>query len=178
MKTLNTEKIKVLIDEKKIEERVTQLSEAINRDFGDEPLIVIGILKGSFMFLSDLVKKLKMPTEIHFMKASSYGSGTKSCGTVAIKLDVDRDISGKNVLIVEDIIDSGFTMCEVRKILENRGTKNLKLCSGLSKPSRREVDVDIEYLGFEIPDEFVVGYGLDFDEKYRNLPYIGYIEMA
>lgn len=174
---MNTEKIKVLIDEKKIEERITELSEAINRDFSDEPLIVIGILKGSFMFLSDLVKKLKMPTEIHFMKASSYGSGTKTSGTVTIKLDVDRDISGKNVLIVEDIIDSGFTMYEVRKILEDRGTKALKLCSCLSKPSRREVDVDIEYLGFEIPDEFVVGYGLDFDEKYRNLPYIGYIEM-
>ena len=175
---MNTEKIKVLVDEKKIEERIIELSEAINRDFGDEPLIVIGILKGSFMFLSDLVKRLKMPTEIHFMKASSYGSGTKTSGKVTIKLDVDRDISGKNVLIVEDIIDSGFTMYEVRKILEDRGTKNLKLCSCLSKPSRREVDVDIEYLGFEIPDEFVVGYGLDFDEKYRNLPYIGYIEMA
>ena len=175
---MNTEKIKVLIDEKEIDKRITELSDAINRDFGDEPLIIIGILKGSFMFLSDLVKKLKMPTEIHFMKASSYGSGTKTTGTVAIKLDVDRDIAGKNVLIVEDIIDSGYTMYEVRNILKERGTKNLKLCSCLSKPSRREIEIDIEYLGFEIPDEFVVGYGLDYDEKYRNLPYIGYIEMA
>ena len=172
---MNTE-VKVLIDEKKIEERITELSDAINNEFGNEPLIVIGILKGSFMFLSDLVKKLKMDTEIHFMKASSYGSGTKTSGKVDIKLDVERDLNGKNVLIIEDIIDSGFTMMEVRKILESRGTKKLKLCSCLSKPSRREVDVEIEFLGFEIPDKFVVGYGLDYDEKYRSLPYIGYIE--
>lgn len=171
------EQIRVLIDEKKIDERIRQISEQINNDFGDEPLIVIGILKGSFMFLSDLVKHLKMPTEIHFMKASSYGSGTKTSGTVAIKLDIDSDITNQNVLIVEDIIDSGYTMSEVRKMLCARGAKSLKLCSCLSKPSRREVEIDIEYLGFEIPDKFVVGYGLDYDEKYRSLPYIGYIEM-
>lgn len=173
---MNTEKIKVLIDEKQIEKRVLEIAEKINHDYKDEPLVVIGILKGSFMFLADLIKLLKMDTEVYFMKASSYGAGMKSTGTVAIKLDVDRDISGMNVLIVEDIIDSGYTMYEVRKLLEGRGTKSLRLCACLSKPSRREIDVDIEYLGFEIPDEFVVGYGLDYNEKYRNLPYIGYIE--
>lgn len=173
---MNMENIRVMIDEKTIEKRICELAEEINNDFGGEDLIVIGILKGSFMFLSDLVKHLKMNTEIHFMKASSYGGGTKTSGTVAIKLDVDRDITGKNVLIVEDIIDSGYTMREVKKLLKCRGAKCLKLCSCLSKPSKREVDVEIEYLGFEIPDEFVVGYGLDFDEKYRNLPYIAVLE--
>ena len=173
---MNTENIKVLIDEKKIEERVIELSNAINRDFAGEPLIIVGILKGSFMFMSDLIKHLNMDTEVHFMKASSYGSGTQTSGLVQIKLDIDRDVFGKNVLIVEDIIDSGYTMNEVKKLLKGRGAKTLKLCSCLSKPSRREIDVEIEYLGFEIPDKFVVGYGLDYDEKYRNLPYIGYIE--
>lgn len=173
---MNTENIKVLIDEKKIEERIIELSDAINRDFAGEPLIIVGILKGSFMFMSDLIKHLNMDTEVHFMKASSYGSGTQTSGLVQIKLDIDRDVFGKNVLIVEDIIDSGYTMNEVKKLLKGRGAKTLKLCSCLSKPSRREVDVEIEYLGFEIPDKFVVGYGLDYDEKYRNLPYIGYIE--
>lgn len=170
------EQIKVLIDENTISKKIEEISEKINNDYKNEPLIVIGILKGSFMFMSDLVKHLNMDTEIYFMKASSYGSGTESSGNVRISLDVDCDISGKNVLLVEDIIDSGNTMAELRKILNKRNAKSIKLCSCLSKPSRRVVDVEIEYLGFEIPDKFVVGYGLDFDEKYRNLPYIGYIE--
>ncbi len=175
---MNTENVRVLIEEEKIQKRISELCDEINRDFGDEPLIVIGILKGGFVFMADIVRKLKMPTELHFMKVSSYGGGTKTSGTVAVKLDIDRDITGKNVLIIEDIIDSGYTMREVRKMLIGRGAKCLKLCSCLSKPSRREVDVDIEYLGFEIPDEFVVGYGLDYAEKYRNLPYIGVVELS
>ena len=175
---MNTENVRVLIEEEKIQKRISELCDEINRDFGDEPLIVIGILKGGFIFMADIVRKLKMPTELHFMKVSSYGGGTKTSGTVAVKLDIDRDITDKNVLIIEDIIDSGYTMKEVRKMLIGRGAKCLKLCSCLSKPSRREVDVDIEYLGFEIPDEFVVGYGLDYDEKYRNLPYIGVVELS
>ena len=175
---MSTEKIRVMINEQEINKRVCELSDEINRDFGDEPLIVICILKGAFMFMADIVRRLKMPAEVHFMKVSSYGGGTKTSGTVAVKLDIDRDITYKNVLIIEDIIDSGYTMCEVRKMLKARGAKTLKLCSCLSKPSRREVDVDIEYLGFEIPDEFVVGYGLDYDEKYRSLPYIGVVEFS
>lgn len=175
---MSTEKVRIMIDKEKINKRVCELCDEINRDFGDEPLIVICILKGAFMFMADIVRRLKMPTEVHFMKVSSYGGGTKTSGTVAVKLDIDRDLTDKNVLIIEDIIDSGYTMCEVRKMLKARGTKSLKLCSCLSKPSRREVDVDIEYLGFEIPDEFVVGYGLDYDEKYRSLPYIGVVEFS
>jgi len=175
---LSTEKLKIMIEEEKIKRRIDEICEEINRDFGDEPLIVISILKGAFVFTADVVRKLKMPVEVHFMKVSSYGGGTKTSGTVAVKLDIDRDITDKNVLIIEDIIDSGYTMQEVRKMLTARGAKALKLCSCLSKPSRREVPVDIEYLGFEIPDEFVVGYGLDYDEKYRNLPYIGVVEIS
>lgn len=175
---MNTENVRVMIEEEEIKKRVLELGREINRDFGDEPLIIIGILKGGFIFMADIVRTLKMPTEIHFMKVSSYGSGTKTSGKVEIKLDIDCDLSGKNVLITEDIIDSGYTMREVRRLLKDRGARCIKLCSCLSKPSRREVDVDIEYLGFEIPDEFVVGYGLDYDEKYRNLPYIGVVELS
>ncbi len=170
-----TNKPEVMIDENTLAKKLRELADRINNDYKGERLIVIGILKGSFMFLSDLVKLLELDTEVYFMKASSYGSGTETSGTVKITTDIDRDIKGEHVLIVEDIIDSGFTMREVRKILNGREPKSLRLCSCLSKPSRRECDVDIEYLGFEIPDEFVVGYGLDYAEKYRNLPYIGMI---
>lgn len=172
-----TDRIRVMLDEEKINKRLCELADKINSDFGGERLIVVGVLKGSFMFLSDLVKKLKVDTEIYFLKASSYGNGTNSSGEVKITKDIERDIKGENVLIVEDIIDSGFTMKEVMKLLSEREPKSLKLCACLSKPSRREVDVDINYLGFEIPDEFVVGYGLDYAEKYRNLPYIGVVEQ-
>ena len=170
-------KHKVMIDEERLDEMLSRLADEINRDYEGEKLIVVGVLKGSFMFLSDLIKKLTVDTEVYFIKASSYGSGTVSSGTVKITTDVERDIKGENVLIVEDIIDSGFTMQEVLKLLAARGPKSLRLCSCLSKPSRRECDVKIDYLGFEIPDEFVIGYGLDFDEKYRNLPYIGILEQ-
>lgn len=171
-----TNKPEVMIDEETVAKKLRELADRINNDYKGERLIVIGILKGSFMFLSDLVKLLELDTEVYFMKASSYGSGTATSGAVKITTDIDRDIKGEHVLIVEDIIDSGFTMREVRKILTGREPKSLRLCSCLSKPSRRECEVDIEYLGFEIPDEFVVGYGLDYAEKYRNLPYIGMIK--
>ena len=137
----------------------------------------MGVLKGSFMFMSDLLKKIKLDTEVYFLKAESYGRGTKTSGEVKITKDVETDIAGQNVIIVEDIIDSGFTMREVFKLLGERNPKSLKLCSCLSKPDRRECDIKIDYLGFEIPDKFVIGYGLDYAEKYRNLPYIGYIEV-
>ncbi|MBQ9757672.1 MAG: hypoxanthine phosphoribosyltransferase [Clostridia bacterium] len=168
---------KVLIDEKTLDERVSELAEEINRDFAGEKLIVVGVLKGAFMFMSDLLKKINLDTEVYFLKAESYGRGTETSGTVKITKDIEADIAGENVLLVEDIIDSGFTMREVIGLLGQRNPKTLKLASCLSKPSRRECEIDIDYLGFEIPDEFVIGYGLDYAEKYRNLPYIGYIEQ-
>ncbi len=170
-------KHEVMISEKAIDEMLNRLADEINNEYKDEKLIVVGVLKGSFMFLSDLIKKLTVDTEVYFIKASSYGSGTQTSGVVKITTDVEGDIKGQNVLLVEDIVDSGFTMREVLKLLAQRGPKSLKLCSCLSKPSRRECEVKIDYLGFEIPDEFVIGYGLDFDEKYRNLPYIGILKQ-
>ena len=168
---------KVLIDEKRIEARLTEIAQELNREYAGQSLIVVGVLKGAFMFMSDLLKKLTVDTEVYFLKAESYGAGTKTSGEVKITKDIEKDIKGENVLIVEDIIDSGYTMREVLKLLEERGPKSLKLCSCLSKPSRREYEIEIDYLGFEIPDEFVIGYGLDYAEQYRNLPYIGYIEQ-
>ncbi len=170
-------KNKVLIDEKTLDERVSELAEMINRDFAGEKLIVVGVLKGAFMFMSDLLKKINLDTEVYFLKAESYGRGTETSGTVRITKDIEIDIAGENVLLVEDIIDSGFTMREVMSLLNARNPKTLRLASCLSKPSRRECEIDVDYLGFEIPDEFVVGYGLDYAEKFRNLPYIGYIEQ-
>ena len=168
---------KILISEAELEAKVKELASEINRKYEGETLIVVGVLKGSFMFMSDLLKKIDVDTEVYFLKASSYGSETESSGEVRITKDIEIDIKGKNVLLVEDIIDSGYTMDKVMQMLSERGPKALELCSCLSKPDRRVCDVKIDYLGFEIPDKFVIGYGLDYAEKYRNLPYVGYIEQ-
>ncbi len=167
---------KVLISAEELDERLNEIATEINRDFCGEKIIVVGVLKGSFMFMSDLLKKIELDTEVYFLKAESYGNRTSATGEVKITKDIECDIENENVIIVEDIIDSGYTMREVMKLLNNRRPKALKLCSCLSKPSRRECDIKVDYLGFEIPDKFVVGYGLDYAEKFRNLPYIGYIE--
>ncbi len=167
---------KVLIDEKTLDNRLCEIANEINTEFAGEKVIVVGVLKGSFMFMSDLIKKITLDTEVYFLKAESYGRGTETSGEVKITKDIEADISGENIIVVEDIIDSGFTMREVFKLLGERKPKSLKLCSCLSKPDRRECEIKIDYLGFEIPDKFVIGYGLDYAEKYRNLPYIGYIE--
>jgi len=175
MELLNNHK--VLIDEQALDKKVSEIADEINKKYKGEKLIVVGVLKGAFMFMSDLLKKITVDTEVYFLKASSYGSGTESTGNVKITKDIEKDIKGENVLLVEDIIDSGYTMSEVLKILGEREPKALELCSCLSKPDRRVCEVKIDYLGFEIPDKFVIGYGLDYAEKYRNLPYIGYIEQ-
>lgn len=172
------DKISVLLSAEEIDKKVEELACRINNDFEGERVIIIGVLKGSFMFMSDLVKKITLPTEVYFLEASSYGAGTQTTGVVKISKDVDRDLTGENVIIVEDIIDTGITMDKVTEILRARGAKSVNLCACLSKPSRRKVDIKIDYLGFEIPDEFVVGYGLDVAEQYRNLPYIGVVNIS
>ena len=167
MKNLENNIEKILFSEYDIEKIVADLAESINADFKNQEIILVGLLKGSVVFMSDLLRKITLPCEIDFMAASSYGSGTTSNGDVKIIKDLTIDIKDKNVIIVEDIIDSGNTLSRVLNILKKKNPKNLRLCSFLSKPDRREVnDIRIDYLGTEIPDEFVVGYGLDFDEKY------------
>lgn len=169
----------VLIDDDKLQARIAQLAADITRDYaGESDLLLICVLKGGYMFLSDLSRALKRPHEIDFMGVSSYGSGTKTTGAVQIIMDLKQPIANRNVLIVEDIIDSGNTLSYMRRNLLARQPASLKIVTLLNKPSRREVDVPVDYIGFDIPDEFVVGYGLDFDELYRNLPYIAVLKPA
>ena len=169
---------KVLIDEEKIAKRVAELGAQIEKDYEGKEPIVVAILKGSIIFYGDLVRKIKLPIRFDTMAVSSYGSGTSSSGNVKIKKDMSHDICDKDVLIIEDIIDSGNTMKSLTALLEHRGAKSIKVCAFLDKPSRRQTDFEADYIGYSIPDEFVVGYGLDYDEKYRNLPYIGVLELS
>ncbi len=166
----------VLFDEQDINGIVEALANEINRDYDGKEIILVGLLKGSMVFMSDLLRKIKVPCEIDFMAASSYGSSTVSSGSVNIEKDLSCDIENKNVIVVEDIVDSGNTLGLVLEILRERKPAELRLCSFLSKPSRRVKNIRIDYLGAEIPDRFVVGYGLDFDEKFRNLPYLGILD--
>ena len=171
------ENIKVLISEEEIDRRVREIGEQITRDYEGKPLHMICVLKGGAFFMCELAKRVDLPLTVDFMSVSSYGAGTKSSGIVRIVKDLDQTIEGENVLIVEDIIDSGRTLSHLMKIFQERKPGSLKLCTLLDKPDRREVDdVSVDYVGFSIPDKFVVGYGLDYDQKYRNLPYIGVIE--
>ena len=163
---------KILFDEKQLNTMVQKLADRINSDYAGKQIILVGLLKGSVVFLSDLMRKIKVPCTVDFMVVSSYGASTVSSGNVKISRDLSSSIEGKNVLIVEDIIDSGNTLSCLLELLKCRNPESLKLCSLLSKPSRREKEVNIDYLGTEIPDEFVVGYGLDYNELYRNLPYL------
>ena len=165
---------KVLISERDLQARISALSNEINLAYTDEdrPLLIC-ILKGAFMFLADLTRNLDMKHEVDFMEVSSYGAGTASSGVVRILLDLEQNIEGRHVLIVEDIIDSGRTLNYIIRNLQTRRPASLRICTLLSKPSRREIDVEVEWVGFEVPDEFVIGYGLDFAEEYRNLPFIG-----
>lgn len=165
--------VEVLISRDKVEERIKELAAIIEKDYAGKDLVCVGLLKGSVMFMSDLIKSINLDLRIDFMKVSSYGAGTNSTGVVKILKDVDADLSGKDVLIVEDIIDTGLTIVNVKDFLSKKKPNSVKVCTLLDKPSRRLVEVKGEYVGFEIPDEFVVGYGLDLDEKYRNLPFVG-----
>lgn len=163
---------KILLTEEQIKLQVTKLGRQISQDYADKEILVVGILKGAMVFLADLVRKITVPTYFDFVAISSYGSSAKSSGEVRILKDLDRSIEGRHVLIVEDIIDSGLTLNYLLEILNSRGPAGIKLCALLDKPSRRVQPVHIHYRGFTIPDEFVVGYGLDYNERYRNLPYI------
>jgi hypoxanthine phosphoribosyltransferase len=165
---------KVLIPERELQARVGELGRAINATYteADRPLLVC-VLKGAFMFLADLTRHLEMRHEVDFMEISSYGAGTASSGVVRILLDLECNIEGRHVLVVEDIIDTGRTLDYITRNLRTRGPASLRVCTLLSKPSRREIDVTLDFVGFEVPNEFVVGYGLDFAEEYRNLPFIG-----
>ena len=172
---MNKDKLEVLYDEKTIAERVSALGEKITKDYADKDLLVIAILKGSFMFFSDLLKKIDLPLEIDFMAARSYGDSTHP-GEVHIIKDLDKPIEGRHILIIEDILDTGQTLHALYKMLEVRGAASRKTCAFLDKPARRTVDFYADYKGYEIPDYFVVGYGLDYAEKYRNLPYIAVLK--
>jgi hypoxanthine phosphoribosyltransferase len=163
----------VLLSEETLSKRIKELGEEITNDYKDKDLVVIGILKGAVIFMSELVKNIKMPITIDFMAVSSYGKSTISTGEVRIIKDLDFSVEGKDLLIVEDIIDTGLTLNYLSELLKKRGANSVKVCTLLDKPDRRTIGVNVDYLGFEIPDEFVVGYGLDYAEQYRNLPFVG-----
>jgi hypoxanthine phosphoribosyltransferase len=170
---------RIMIDDKTVQARVQELAQQIENDYADKgDLLLVCVLKGGYMFLADLSRALMRPHELDFMAISSYGAGTKSSGAVQIIMDLKAPIENRHVLIVEDIIDSGRTLQYMRRSLEARRPGSVRICTLLSKPARREVDVSVDYTGFEIPDEFVVGYGLDFAEEYRNLPYIAVLKPA
>lgn len=169
-------KIRELISEKQIEERISELANEINKDFDGEEIVIVSILKGSFIFTADLVRKITVPCTMDFVSLSSYGNSLVSSGVVKILKDLDEEIEGKNVIIVEDIIDTGRTLSFFVDVLKARNPKSIKICTILDKPDRRIDEVNVDYIGFKIPDEFVVGYGLDFEQTHRNLPYIGVVE--
>lgn len=171
------DRIDVLFDEETIVSRVKELGKQISEDYKDKEVTIICILKGASFFACELAKRITVPVYFDFMKVSSYGNETESSGVVKIVQDLDEPIRGKNVIVVEDIIDSGRTMHYLTDILRSRGPESVKLCALLDKPDRRVTEVDIDYTGFVIPDKFVVGYGLDYAQKYRNLPYIGVVTL-
>lgn len=167
----------VLVTGEQLKTKVAELGAAISKDYEGKPLLLVSILKGSVVFMADLMRAITIPCAIDFMVVSSYGGGnTTSSGLVKIVKDLDADLTGKNILIVEDILDTGITLSNLVPMLRMRNPNSIRLCTILSKPSRRKADIEPDYLGYEVPDEFVVGYGLDYDEKYRNLPYVGVLK--
>ena len=173
-----SETIRELISEERVNEKIRELGEQISKDYAGESVHLVCILKGACIFMCELAKRINVPVSMDFMTVSSYGSGTKSSGIVRIKKDLDDPIKGLNVLIVEDIVDSGRTLHYLTEVFKERGCKSVRTCTLLDKPERRVVDLTVDYTGFRIPDEFVVGYGMDYDQRYRDLPYIGVVEFA
>lgn len=172
-----SEKIHELISEKDVAAKIAELGAQISKDYEGEDIYMLCILKGGVFFMTELAKHVTVPVSLDFMSVSSYGSQTRSSGNVRIIKDLDTPIEGKNVLVVEDIIDTGRTLAYLLENLQQRKPRSLKLCTLLDKPEQRVTDVDVDYVGFQIPDKFVVGYGLDYDQHYRNLPYIGVVEF-
>ena len=168
--------IRVLISEQELQQKVKELGAKITEDYKDKNLLLIGVLRGGVIFMSDLMRSIELPIEIDFMQVSSYGSGTVSSGNVKILKDTETSVEGRDVLIAEDILDTGTTLHSLVELIKKRGASSVKICTILNKPARRKVRLDAEYVGFNIPDKFVVGYGLDYDQKYRNLPFVGVIE--
>ena len=168
--------LRVLLSEDEIRVKVRELGGKITADYKNSNLMLVTVLKGAVVFLADLMRQIDVPAEIDFMVVSSYGSGVKSSGVVKIVKDLDVPLAGKDILIVEDILDSGLTLSYIKELLESRGPRSIRIATLLDKPSRRKVDLQADYIGFSVPDEFVIGYGLDYDEKYRNLPYLGILK--
>ncbi|MDO4512490.1 MAG: hypoxanthine phosphoribosyltransferase [Lachnospiraceae bacterium] len=171
------EHVEVMLSEQEVDRRIQEIGEQISRDYEGKQVHLVCVLKGGSFFLCELAKRITVPVSIDFMSVSSYGSSTKSSGVVKIVKDLDEPLKDKHVIVIEDIVDSGRTLSYLLEMLKDRKPASLKLCTLLDKPERRVTDVKVDYTGFEIPDEFVVGYGLDYDQKYRNLPYIGVVKF-
>ena len=172
-KNMMDDVLEVMITEEEIRNKVAELGAQISRDYAEKNLVMVSVLKGSVVFMADLMRAITVPAEIDFMCVSSYGSGTKTSGQVQILKDISNDLTGKDVLIVEDILDSGVTLSYLSKLIMARNPSSMRLCTLLDKPDRRQAEVTVDYTGFVIPDEFVIGYGVDYAERYRNLPFIG-----
>ena len=168
--------LRTLFSEEELQKKVAELGAAITEEYRAKDLLIVTVLKGAVVFLADLLRKIDTPAEIDFMVVSSYGAGTKSSGVVKIVKDLDVPLKDRHILIVEDILDSGLTLSYIKGILQDRGPASIRIATLLDKPARRKAYLKADYVGFEVPDEFVVGYGLDYDEKYRNLPYIGILK--
>ncbi len=169
--------VEVLLSEEEVDRRINEIGKQISKDYAGKEVHLICVLKGGSFFLCELAKRIDVPVSLDFMSVSSYGKDTKSSGVVKIVKDLDESIKGKNVLVIEDIVDSGRTLSYLMELLKDREPASLRLCTLLDKPERRVVDVKVDYTGFQVPDEFVVGYGLDYDQLYRNLPYIGVVKF-
>lgn len=170
------DKIEVLISEEEVRARIKEMAKVLSEKYEGKDLVLVGILSGSVFFLTQLAQDMSIPVEIDFISASSYGSGTESSGKVIIKKDLDRDVEGRNVVVVEDIVDTGQTLRSILEMIEEKNPASLEVCVLLDKPVRRKVRLEADYIGFQIPDRFVVGWGLDYDQKYRDLPFIGVLE--
>lgn len=171
------ERIEVLLTEEEVDKRIQEIGDQISKDYAGKQVHLVCVLKGGSFFMCELAKRITVPVSIDFMSVSSYGGDTKSSGVVRIVKDLDESLKDKHVIVIEDIVDSGRTLSYLLDMLRSRGPVDVRLCTLLDKPDRRVVDVKVDYTGFKIPDEFVVGYGLDYDQKYRNLPYIGMVKF-